>query len=74
MNDTDESKAKQRYFVISILRLSGAVMIAIGLAIYANGLWDMPKGAGLIIVIIGIFDFIAVPVILSRRWKSPPEQ
>ncbi|MEP7351169.1 MAG: hypothetical protein ABI668_14615 [Sphingorhabdus sp.] len=72
MNVDDEALAKKRFFLLGIIRLSGALMIAIGLAVIARGFLDLPKVAGYVIFVVGIVDFVAMPVVLSRAWKSPP--
>lgn len=72
MNDND-AKARNRYLIISVARLSGAVLLAIGLAIIANGFMDLPIELGYALFAIGVFEFIALPVLLSRRWKSPEQ-
>lgn len=70
MNDFDENLARKRFFIIGFTRLFGAVLLAMGLSVVANGLWDLPKFVGFIFMAIGVFDLIAMPVILSRRWKD----
>jgi hypothetical protein len=72
--EAQDKKALARYLIISALRLIGAILIAMGLAIIANGWMDLPILVGYILFAIGVYDFIAVPVILSRKWKSPPEK
>jgi hypothetical protein len=67
----DGGLAARRYAIISAIRISGAAMLVLGLAIIANGLMDLPIAAGYVLFAIGVFDFIVLPVILSRRWKSP---
>jgi hypothetical protein len=69
MNDT-EAEAKKRFFILSIMRLSGAAFLTLGLLII-GGKIDMPKELGLPFALIGLADFILVPWWLSKRWKSP---
>ncbi len=73
MNNEDEQKARTRYLIINAARLSGAVLLAIGIAIIANGFMDLPVEAGYLIFAIGAFEFIGLPVYLSRRWKTPEQ-
>jgi hypothetical protein len=68
----EETKAQQRFLVISLVRISGAIMLAVGLAIIAKGLYGLPKVAGYALFLVGIVDFIAMPLLLSKRWKSTP--
>ena len=73
MRHEDETKTRNRYLIISAARLSGAVLLAIGLAVIANGFMDLPVETGYLIFAIGVFEFIALPVLLSRRWKTPEQ-
>jgi hypothetical protein len=68
----EETKAQQRFLVISLVRISGAIMLAVGLAIIAKGLYGLPKVAGYALFLVGVVDFIAMPLLLSKRWKSTP--
>lgn len=73
-NDGSEALARKRYTVISSVRIFGGAMLIFGLAIIANGFMGLPVMAGYICFAIGAFDFIALPAILSRKWKSQPDQ
>ncbi len=73
MNADDEAKARGRYLVIGAARLSGAVMLGIGLAIIANGFMNLPIEAGYALFAVGAFEFAVLPVWLARKWKTPEE-
>ena len=73
MNDADDALAKKRFFALNAIRICGAVFIGLGLAILANGFMDLPKFVGVILFIAGIFEFIVVPFMLARAWKSKGE-
>ncbi len=66
-----ETVAKTRFFVLNLVRLSGAILIALGLGIIANGFMDLPVEAGYAAFAVGVFEFVVLPIILSRKWKSP---
>jgi hypothetical protein len=68
MND---DPAKARFFVIQALRLSGVVLVLVGLAI-VNGAIALPEIVGYVLVAAGIGDAFIAPVLLARRWKTPP--
>ncbi len=72
-DDKSEALARKRYAIISAVRLMGSAMLVFGLAIIANGIMDLPVTVGYLFFAIGVFDFIALPAILSRRWKSTPK-
>ncbi len=69
-----ETVAKKRFFVLNMVRLSGAILIALGLGIIANGFMDLPIEAGYAVFAIGVFEFVVLPIILSRKWKSPAQE
>ena len=69
MND-NEAEAKKRFFVLSLLRLGGAVFLALGLLIIAGKI-DMQKELGIPFALIGLADFLIIPWWLAKRWKSP---
>jgi len=73
MSAGDEDKARNRYLVIGAARLSGAVMLGIGLAIIANGFMGLPIEAGYALFAVGAFEFAVLPVWLARKWKTPEE-
>lgn len=69
MNEAEEALAKKRFLAISLIRLSGAVFMTLGLLVLGGKL-DLPQAAGLSFVAIGLIDLLVAPVFLSRRWKS----
>lgn len=73
MTPEDETKAQYRFLVINICRITGAVILVIGLAVIARGVFGLPKAAGYLLFLVGMVDFLLVPVFLSKRWKSTPK-
>lgn len=73
MTPEDETKAQYRFLVINICRITGAVMLVIGLAVIARGVLGLPKAAGYLLFLVGMVDFLLAPVFLSKRWKSKPK-
>ncbi len=65
-----DDTAKSRWAIIQVLRLSGAVFVAAGLAIMAGKI-ALPPAAGMVLAVIGLFDFAIAPLLLARRWRSP---
>ncbi|PKB19484.1 hypothetical protein B0I00_1720 [Novosphingobium kunmingense] len=63
--------ARQRFIVLQLLRLSGAFFALLGLLVVARRV-DMPMVAGYVFLIVGFIDLFVVPLLLARRWKSPP--
>jgi hypothetical protein len=69
----EETKAQYRFLVINICRITGAIMLVVGLAVIARGAFGLPKAAGYVLFLVGMVDFLMVPVFLSKRWKSTPK-
>lgn len=70
MTPEEETKAQQRFLVLNLVRISGAIILVIGLAVIANGVFGLPVAAGYVLFLIGIIDFMLVPLLLAKRWKS----
>jgi membrane protein YdbS with pleckstrin-like domain len=62
--------ARARFFAIALVRLSGAVMVLLGLLITERRL-DLPWALGVVLTVAGFFDVFVMPKILARRWRSP---
>ena len=74
MTAEDEKKAQQRFLVLNLVRITGAIILVVGLAVIGNGLFGWPKAVGYLLFLVGVADFLLVPLLLAKRWKSPPEQ
>jgi hypothetical protein len=74
MNEDYEAQVRLRFFIIGFVRLMGGVLITFGLAVIARGFMGIPKPAGVVFFGFGLFEFLVLPIILSRKWKSPSDQ
>lgn len=63
---------KQRFMAIQLVRLMGAVLAILG-ALIAGGKIDLPLLVGYGLMLMGLIDFFAMPRLLARRWRSPPQ-
>ncbi len=70
MTPEEETKAQYRFLVLNLVRITGAVMLVIGLAVIAREAFGLPKAAGYVLFVVGFIDFLVVPVFLAKRWKS----
>lgn len=67
--------AKQRFYIISLFRLTGALILAFGIAIgmerfdWVQG--DKAKWMGVIVASVGFFQFMLVPRMLARAFATP---
>ncbi len=64
--------AKSRFLALQLVRLSGAALAMTGLAALA-GKVDLPRAVGGVLFVAGLFDLFFFPIILAKRWKSPPQ-
>lgn len=69
MND---DQAKGRFLAIQLIRLTGVGLTLFGLLIIARKI-DLPIEAGYVLFVIGLIDALIAPILLARRWKSPPQ-
>ena len=62
--------AKLRFIAISLIRVSGAVFVLLGLMITERRI-DLPWIVGVVLVAAGFFDVFVMPKLLARRWRTP---
>ncbi|MEJ7927860.1 hypothetical protein WG908_13980 [Sphingobium sp. AN641] len=66
--------ARQRFFAIGVLRLSGAFVVMFGfLALMQRLSWvqcDKAKAFGAIMVVVGLVQFVVVPRMLLRMFRG----
>ena len=62
--------ARARYYLIAGHRLVGAAMLVLGMAVFAGALdWGTP--VGVVLLAFGFLDFLIVPRMLARKWRTP---
>ncbi len=71
-----ERLAKSRWQTLQLLRFTGIIVMILGLWIWAGdilreGGWP---ALGAILLAVGAFEAIVMPVYLAGRWKSPPPE
>jgi hypothetical protein len=69
-----ERLAKSRFQTLQLLRFTGIIVTIIGMWVWAGdiireGGWPL---VGAPIFALGMFEALVAPVMLARRWKSPP--
>lgn len=72
MTPLEETKAQQRFLILNFVRITGAIMLVIGLAVISNGVFGLPIAVGYVLFLVGIAAFMLVPLLLAKKWKSPP--
>ncbi|MCB2084278.1 MAG: hypothetical protein H6920_07075 [Sphingomonadaceae bacterium] len=65
-----DDPAKARFFLISLNRLFGAVMVIAGI-LGATGTIPVDDWFAYALMAVGAVEFFVVPQILSRAWRSP---
>ena len=70
--DEEEKLARQRFFLLQMVRLGGAVMAMIGAVILSGRLIDMPE-LGYVLLVLGAVEFFLLPNLISRGWRTPDQ-
>lgn len=69
-----DALAKKRFMALNLVRISGVVMIFVGL-LFALDKIDVPQPPrrliGMVLLVIGMIDVFIVPRMLAARWRSP---
>ena len=65
--------AKVRFFALGLIRLGGVALAFLGVAIIAKRLVEPAEIIGGILLFIAAIDVLVVPVLLAKRWRTPPE-
>lgn len=65
----DDGLAKRRFLLLNVIRMGGLALVLFGLAI-TQRVVDLPRELGMVIAVIGMFDFFIAPRLLARRWHE----
>lgn len=73
--DPARDPAMGRYFTLQVVRLSGALLVLLGVLVQAGKgpgpLAALPPIAGIVLALVGLWDFFFLPRIVARRWRTP---
>jgi hypothetical protein len=72
-NGPSEDDARTRFFVINATRLVGVAMVVMGLLALQGKAVEIPAVASYILIAFGLFDVFWMPLILARKWHTPPQ-
>ena len=64
-----DQRARNRFMVINLVRLSGVAFVLAGIAII-QGVIALPPLVAYVLIGIGLVDTFLVPTLLSRAWSS----
>lgn len=73
MNESPQAAercARNRFMVMSALRLGGVFMVLASLLLL-NGVIPLPPVAGWIGLALGLVGIFVVPQVLARAWRTP---
>lgn len=68
----DQDPARARWAMLQLIRLGGLLFILGGMVVLSDVV-SGPPVLGIGLLLIGLFEFFFLPVMIARRWKSPPE-
>lgn len=72
MANQDNDPAKARWAMLQLIRAGGLLFILGGMVILSDAV-SGPPVLGIGLLLIGLFEFFFLPVLIARRWKSPPK-
>ncbi len=65
----DETRARNRFMVINLMRIGGVAMILFGIAVL-QGLFDLPQWIAYAVIVLGMVETFVMPQLLARAWSS----
>jgi hypothetical protein len=68
---TEPDPARSRFMILNLIRLGGVALAFLGVAIIAKRLVEPAEIIGGILLFIAAIDVLVVPVLLSKRWRTP---
>ena len=66
----DDKRARDRFAIMTGLRLGGVVLMLLGLWMMLGGALGGQYGFGGVLFMVGLAETIVVPRLLARRWRS----
>lgn len=74
MTGNQQKNALGKYLIIGAVRIMGIAMMAIGFAIVLNDFLTLETFIGYVLIFVGGFEFIIMPILLARAWKTPDDR
>jgi len=69
---TEPDPARGRFLALSLVRLGGVAIGFLGISILAKRWIEPAEVVGGLLVAVAIVDVVVVPMVLVRRWRTPP--
>lgn len=73
---TERDPAAARWAVIQVVRLVGVATVLVGVLHQAGRiaiLEGIPAWFGYVLIAVGVVEVFYMPLLLARRWRTPPE-
>lgn len=70
---TPDTLARRRWFLITGIKITGALSAVLGLLLIAKAHDWPPKILGAAMVLMAIYFATVIPLSLAHRWRTPPE-
>ena len=64
------AQERNRFFVLNAIRLSGAVLVLVGILVL-NRVLTLPEVVGWVFIAVGLIDVFVMPQVLARKWRTP---
>ena len=69
----DDTKARNRFVAISVMRLLGVVMILFGILV-VQGVVVLPVWTAWVVIALGMMQTFVTPTLLARMWSTNPRK
>jgi len=69
----DEATARRRFFILAAARFGGVVLTFTGISINMKRWIEPADIIGTLLMVMGAFCVIVLPLVLARRWRTPPQ-
>jgi hypothetical protein len=66
-----DTRARDRFAILSGLRLGGVVLMLLGMWMFFGGSLGGHYGFGGVLFVVGLVETLVVPKLLASRWKTP---
>jgi hypothetical protein len=73
MTEQPRDPAAVRFAILQLVRLSGAVLVLLGVLIVSGRLPMLavvPEAGGYAIMVAGLVEFFVIPTLLAKSWRS----
>jgi hypothetical protein len=70
---SERDPAAARFAVTQAARLASVALVLVGILINVGRLAILPPAAGIILIVAGLAGTFVVPLLLARRWRTPPK-